>query len=570
MIPIENEIEEIESILNKYDSISVVKYLALWLIRIEERDSHPFFKGLRSPYKQLHYVASLALKLQSKGIKQITTNDWRTISLQLQKIENLYNTTIPENFQEIDAEILKKTGVSQAVFLNYFFNGTFAFKEQLIDRIENTFNKYEKLIIQETGFSIKDLIDLEELVNEECNTKLNFPLEVRNSGDWKRFTDEMNRLNIPQDKWRMYLTEKLNAAFKSLTQPETVLLIDIENLHVNCDKNKLLRFLKFLSVPGIDPNRTIYYGEKLPLEQNPFIKISDSEYLVFYQNEILSAIYDKLYCICSEKIGMKFYQYRDCRTEIKTREIFSFLFNEKKAKIFFNYSIDGHTEQDLLIIHESTAFIIEVKAASFREPMYEPIKAFEKIKSDFKKNIQEAYKQCLRIEDAFALTESVNIFDEKGNLVDVFTTSSIQNTYSIIVTLDRFGLIQSDLSLLLEIDEDLPYPWSVNIDDLETFLLMLKKQKKAQNRFVKFLANRELLHGRLHAMDEIDVCCWFLRDESGFINGCNEFETYIFASPQESRMVDKAYFSIGGLGFKNERFLELKNSGNTLFLGKPL
>lgn len=249
--------------------------------------------------------------------------------------------------------------------------------------------------------------------------------------------------------------------------------------------------------------------------------------------------------------------------------IFGLLFNEKKNKIYFNYSIDSHSEQDILIIHKSLAFIIEVKAASFREPMHEPIKAFDKIKSDFKKNIQEAYKQCLRVEDAFELNDTVNIYDKKGKLIDAINTSDIETTYSIIVTLDRFGVIQSNLGLLLEIEDDLPFPWCVNIDDLETFLLMLKKQKKAQKQFEKFLAHRELLHGRLHASDEIDVCCWYLRDEKDFINGCKDFHSYIIASPQESDMVDKTYFSKGGLGFKNERNMDLKNSGKAIFAGMP-
>ena len=108
------------------------------------------------------------------------------------------------------------------------------------------------------------------------------------------------------------------------------------------------------------------------------------------------------------------------------------------------------------------------------------------------------------------------------------------------------------------------------MNGLEIFLLMLKKDKNSQKRFVKFLANRELLHGRLHAIDEMDLCCWFLRNEKDFIKGCMNDEMYIIASPQESQLIDKAYFSEGGIGFSNERHLDLKNNGNTLFLGKPL
>ncbi|MBP6424400.1 MAG: hypothetical protein KA278_01620 [Flavobacterium sp.] len=569
MSKIETEILKIETILAKYDSISVVNNMAFWLTRITERRSNPFFNGLKSPYKQLHYVASLALKNKTTGLGQISDDDWTNISSSLQEIEILYNNSFSQKNKELDTEHLKKVGVSSATFLTYFFNGTFAFKEQLIERIERTFKKYDSLIVEETGLSVQEFIDFVELVNDECNIKLNLPLEIQNSGDWIKFTEKMESLNVHPEEWKMHFNESFNVAFETLTQPSSILYCDVDNLHVTCDIEKLRTFLNGLSVPELNPSKTIYYGEILPLESNPFVKVSESKYLIFYHNEILSAIYKKLVDICSGKIGSKFYKHRDNKTEEKVVEIFELLFNKKKSKIFVNYSIDQHCEQDILIVFDSTALIVEVKASTFREPMRDPQKAFEKIKSDFKKNIQEAYNQCLRVEDAFEMESFVSVYDDKNQMLEKISTLSVENTYSIIVTLDRFGVIQSDLSWLLQIDKDLPFPWSVNIDDLETFFLMLKKQKRPQKKLVEFLKHRELLHERLYAMDEIDVCCWYLRNPKDFREGCNQHEAFIFANPQESDLVDKAYFSKGGLGFQNERNLYLKNNGNTLFLGMP-
>jgi hypothetical protein len=570
MSKIEIEIEKIETILSKYDYLAVVEEMAFWLIRIAERNTNPFFEGLQSPYKQLHYVATLALKNKSRGLKKIQNEDWKLISACLQEIEFLYNNSFLSTQDTfINLQNLKKFSVSNPTFLSYFFNGSLAFNEQHIDRIERTFIKYDQQIKTEFGLSVSQFIDFVEIIKKECEIKLNLPIQVMKNNQWKEFTSKMDSLNIPLKDWKLHFNESINLAFDTINHPSSIFYIDFDNLHINCDKKKLKLFLDLFTVNDINKDDTIYYGEILPLELNPFLKVSESKYLIFYQESILNAIFKKLENICSKIIGTKFYQYRDKQIEKKVLEIFELLFNQKKSKIYVNYSIDRISEQDILIVFDSTALIIEVKAATFREPMRNPLKSFEKIKSDFKKNIQEAYNQCLRVENTFEISEIISIFNDKKVLIDQIESRKIQNTYSIIVTLDRFGVIQSDLAYLLQIEEDLPFPWSVNIDDLETFILMLKKQKKPQEKFVKFLSHREFLHGRLYASDEIDVCCWFLRDQNDFIQKCKQKENFIVANPKESGLVDRTYFSKGGLGFKKELNIEKKNSDDVIFLGKP-
>lgn len=565
----EAKIDKLENILKKYDSLEVVQYLAFWLTRINERHSHPFFKNLLSPYKQLHYVASLALKINSKGDKIISDNDWYTISKILQSIEEDYNKVIPEDFLFTNQEIINKKAVSQSAFINYFFQGTLSFQEQLIERIEKTFTKYDSTIKKEINFSVKELISFVELLSDEVNAKLNLIIKFQKNGEWKEFTNKMDRLNIPLNEWSNHFDNDINSAFNVLFKPESILTIDIENLNISCDKNKLKCFLDLFSVTNIEQSKYLYYGEKLPLEINPIVKLSLNKYLVFYQNELLTAIYDRLVVICREIIGKKFYKHRDKETESKVVDIFNLLFNNKKAKIFTSYSIDTHSEQDILIIHNSIAYIIEVKAGTFRQPMRDPLLAYNKIKSDFKAIVQEAYSQCLRVEDAFDESSEVKIYDKNAKLIDTIRTDKIRNTYSIIVTLDRLGQVQSDLSHLLKIEDDLPFPWSINIDDLECFLLMLKKKKNPQHKLEVFLSGRELLHGRLMTNDEIDVCCWYLRNEKEFVKSCKFSHHFIRANPKESNMLDKTYYSRGGLGFENERYIEEKNEGKTLFMGAP-
>ena len=50
---------------------------------------------------------------------------------------------------------------------------------------------------------------------------------------------------------------------------------------------------------------------------------------------------------------------------------------------------------------------------------------------------------------------------------------------------------------MLQKDKEALYPWSVCVDDLEAFFLLMRKKLKglASHRFVEFLDYRERLHG---------------------------------------------------------------------------
>lgn len=67
----------------------------------------------------------------------------------------------------------------------------------------------------------------------------------------------------------------------------------------------------------------------------------------------------------------------------------------------------------------------------------------------------------------------MDIKDEKGKILYTVNPKKIQNIYSIVVTLEQFGSLQTDLSLMLQKEDNIDYPWSAYIDDLEIFLFTL-------------------------------------------------------------------------------------------------
>lgn len=213
---------------------------------------------------------------------------------------------------------------------------------------------------------------------------------------------------------------------------------------------------------------------------------------------------------------------------------------------------------------EEYVFIIEAKGYKLREPLRDPDKAFVRIKDDFKSCIEYAYTQTRRVEEKFVNQEPLKICDKDGNIVKEIDTKKYENNdFSIIVNLRSFGQIQNDLSTLLKVDKEYSaYPWTVKLDDLETFLLTLIAKKKDPIFFINYLIAREELHGKLICSDELEVCGGFI---SGAINDkMIEKNDKIATMPDLANVFDEQYKK--GIGFKNEKHWKEKRSGKTLFL----
>ena len=122
-------------------------------------------------------------------------------------------------------------------------------------------------------------------------------------------------------------------------------------------------------------------------------------------------------------------------------------FKDKNTKIYHNYNFNGF-EQDILIIHNRIAYIIECKTSKFREPMRDTKKLTKRIKEDFKTSIQEGYNQCLRVENEIFENERI-IIETKNQKVEI-NTNNILNVFQLLLRLRDMVQYKTDLSLLLE------------------------------------------------------------------------------------------------------------------------
>lgn len=137
-------------------------------------------------------------------------------------------------------------------------------------------------------------------------------------------------------------------------------------------------------------------------------------------------------------------------------------------------------------------------------------------------------------------------------------TKNVHDVFSIIVTLEKFSQIQTDLSLLLEVGDDIPFPYSICIDDLEVFLMTLRKENCTFRDFTRFVEQRVKFYGSLECRDELEICGQFFYHKKLIVPPGNDPVVVIGSNGDE---IFENYYE-SDLGFVKEKNIVRKSSGN--------
>ncbi|MEI9954925.1 MAG: hypothetical protein WDM90_01095 [Ferruginibacter sp.] len=564
----EKKISKLKLLCSAYESTEFLTFLAGVLLQIPQRKENPYLKNLMSPMRQLFFLGLLNLQRDSSENKKgFNEAEWDEITKLMHEIEMEYFFLLgfPKDGKETPEDI-EKIRVTMPTFMNYFFNGPLSYQEQEIEKLEGIFLEFEAEFKAKWDLGIADFIECYELINNAINKNLNTATKFVNPETWQEFTSKCIAKGLldPKD-WVAEAPEEINAFMNFIKNPGSFLVINLNKMdYTTISKEKVQKIIELFTCERRPNAEIVYYTEENSLINRPILETNKNEYLIFYLKQYLDSVYNFLFKVCAEIDRTKIYSNRDIFIENKTANIFQEFFG-KDAFMYTNYSIDNNTsEQDILVICKRNAVIIEVKAAGSRAPMRDPVKAYEKLKSDFKKSIQYGYDQTFRVKNKFIQNEKITITDAKKKILYEFNSDRYENAYSIVVTLDRFGHIQTNLAEMLEKNEDDDFPWAVNIDDLEAFLLTLGKRKNKIQSFFSFLQFRQNFHGHLLCGDELELCGLFLKDEKDFREWSLKDES-IVTQADLTEPIEKAYSE--GMGFRKERFGQQKKDKtiNVLF-----
>lgn len=570
---IEDIVEELQHELSPVKEESLVIHAMRMILELEYRTVSPLYQHLQSPMRQTLYLMDVYYSISDREeLVEMDSERWNRIALLLDEIEMTYfiNIGFPNNGDFFHDHRDEQVGVALATFMGYFGNALMSYEEQTHDRIIRYLKPYDSYIQSHYGFTVDDallfILHVRQLNNDKLNDTFKsfadpFSFYMSHPKEWQKLTQKfIDRGVTDPHEWKNQ--PELKGILNIFTTNPGEIHIHSRDvlLDVDIEGDALRRLLEFFSYDKQSiQGKTVYYAGKHHSESHPLIQLDD-RYVCPINKFLLEGMFYRIddELMRDQELGQKYKQDKDKAFEKKVEELFRYFFPQK-TKIFTNYSVDGVAENDLLVVIGDTCIVVEIKNCGFREPFRDPIKSFPRIKKDYSKAIQLGYEQCKRVEDVLLSGNDVDIL-EASNMKKVqyhLKSKNIRAVWSIVVTDFKYGMIQTDLASLLDKDEDSLYPWSVCVDDIEAFFLLMRKMQKgiASHRFVEFLEYRERLHGHVLCSDELEICGWYLNDREQF-KECADMESLINTTPNMGTIFD-AYYRVG-LGFKNEFDMDYK------------
>lgn len=445
----------------------------------------------------------------------------------------------------------KRMIIQELVFKDFHQNGILNFREQELNKVISMFSTYKNKIKERLSIDLKTLIELCEFSETDYVQKSIKAKSFILNSDFLNYKRRVSKLLGNSDAL-LYEFEKLpDEIVKNVTDfyaaPHKCLLFSKEDYYRHFSKIDVDIFCELFTIDIENEYDTFYYSQPNPLEKKPIIKLQNGTFLNVYQKQLPAALYQLLYkTLTDTKKEKEQINHRRGKVvfETQVKDIFENFF--KKAKwyaCFTNYTVNNFIEEkDLLFIVNRSAYIVECKASRKSEPRRDLNQAIQRIEAEFKESIQKGYDQCVQVENLLESSDNVVINTKTG--AERIDMSKIDNIFSIIITAERFGSIQTDLGFLLEREsEGKFYPWSAGVDDLETFLKTLALTfNNPIRKFSDFLLYRESLHGRLFARDELDVCAIFVKNPTQFKRLSNS-KNLIMPDTSLQEFFDKLYFS---------------------------
>lgn len=564
----EEIIRDLKAELAVVEEESFATHLSRLVMELDSRAKNPLFENFQSPLKLITYLIDLYYSIPDRTeTEQVTDERWQRIAVLLTEVEMNYFVSVgfPNSGDLFHDERDKKIEVALPTFISYFYNANLSYEEQILERLFRNCQPFDDWIKAHFGFTIQDaatlLRHIRDLTNGHYNTLVrNGAYYQLHPEEWQKLTSSFIARGLKPEEW---INQPELQSFKEMmqTNPGSIKFISTEEMkRASIPEDSRQRLLEFLSYDKTAATgETVYYAEKHLSTNRPLLKIKD-RYLLVYNKFAVEALYDRLdnALMKAPQTGQKYKSNKDLNLEERVLELFR-RFLGPKAHYYSNYSIDGKSENDLLILYGNACLIVEIKDCGFRAPMRDPLKAYEKIHSDFKKAIQLGYEQCRRVEKAINDLELLTIRNGKNMKQVLYTakTCKIQEAWSIVVTDYKYGIIQTDLHHLLKREDDSFYPWSVSADDLEILLLVMKKHLKgiAFSRFLEFLDFRERFQEHLVCLDELEIDGLFLCQREKFKElADSEYPLNTFGGMAE--IFDAYYYT--GLGLPYEYDLDIK------------
>ena len=458
-----------------------------------------------------------------------------------------------ELFKEEKKEKFKQNLVSMDAFVSYFDTGVLRYNEQTEELIKTLYSPFDDELVAICGLKTSDYIDFFNFVTEKMTDAKNRMQDAFN--ELQRFLASFNQYETNPQKIEKEYQRLLNFGRDN---PETFFKLQEgftgnnkfkkQDVIDRYGKQKGEKLLELFALERKERDFKYYNGNN-PFISHPLCWLNQDTLYAVSPQILLNAIFD---CITDflenpkNKFSKKYWKTKADIVEQEFLKCFKSVFHEDARYHMAVCEKPGTQEHDILIEFKNYILIAEVKASKVREPFFNPEKAYIRIKDHFfsESGIGYAYNQACILKKKIE-TETDLVFYEDMRKKFVLHFIKRKNIIPIVLTLNQFGGIAINTSLLLTPEEGQSYPWVCNLHDFQNLIEILNYLKKTEDDFVEYVEWRSIKHKDIIASDELDIVEQYftipkMKKEAG---------TVFIANNVKRSLIDKIYFEKLGLAF---------------------
>lgn len=523
---------------------------------IQENLPFQFTSELMSPQKQYFYLAGLLMSTQYKGNGKENNELLLSLEKDIQEITQDYIKGFigdKELFKEEKKEKFKQNLVSMDAFVSYFDTGVLRYNEQTEELIKTLYSPFDDELVAICGLKTSDYIDFFNFVTEKMTDAKNRMQDAFN--ELQRFLASFNQYETNPQKIEKEYQRLLNFGRDN---PETFFKLQEgftgnnkfkkQDVIDRYGKQKGEKLLELFALERKERDFKYYNGNN-PFISHPLCWLNQDTLYSVSPQILLNAIFD---CITDflenpkNKFSKKYWKTKADIVEQEFLKCFKSVFHEDARYHMAVCEKPGTQEHDILIEFKNYILIAEVKASKVREPFFNPEKAYIRIKDHFfsESGIGYAYNQACILKKKIETETDIVLYEDMRMPFELHDIQS-KNIIPIVLTLNQFGGIAINTSLLLTPEEGQSYPWVCNLHDFQNLIEILNYLKKTEDDFVEYVEWRSIKHKDIIASDELDIVEQYftipkMKKEAG---------TVFIANNVKRSLIDKIYFEKLGLAF---------------------
>lgn len=512
--------------------------------------------NLISPQKQYIYLAGLLMSTDDKSDRRHITSDeeiriYEDLENDVQKITSEYTKT----FLDIDSlskdDDIKRNLVSMDAFTSYFDTGILRYPEQTINLIETLYHSFDSELESLTGLITEDYIAFYQLVRDEFEGALSSLKYVQEK--IVKFLDPLNIYAIDMGKRneRSIAFAEYFADLNLQNVMDSLNSIKASKVYDTFGREKGERLLDIFGLYRKERD-FLYYNGKNPFAEHPLCWIDERETLfIVHPQFLLNAIYNYITEVLENPQNKFADKYKKAKAESVESQFlgcFKSIFGDEAIYHTNVCEERGTKEHDILIEFHDYILIAEVKASKVREPFFNPKKAYRRISDHFHSDsgIGGAYSQAIKLKKFIEDQKDIVLYENKNNEFHIENISQ-KIILPLVLTLNQFGGLAINTSLILEKDADEPYPWVCNWHDFENIIEILEYLHKGSHDFIDYVVWRIDNHANVLSSDELDVIEGYFSDARlrGKIKS-----SVVFFPPDSPSLIDKIYCEKHGIPYE--------------------